>query len=144
VFPERLESGTLNVPGICGLRQGLKVVELKGVKNIHKIETEICNEIIYGLERIDDVEVYRDKDNKHYAPLVSFNVKNTHSEVVSAMLNKGGVAVRGGYHCAPLAHISRETKDTGTVRVSPSFFTNKKDIKILLNLVRKIAIKDFI
>lgn len=143
-FPERLESGTLNVPGICGLRQGLKVVELKGVKNIHKIETEICNEIIYGLERIDGVEVYRDKGNKHYAPLVSFNVKNIHSEVVSAMLNKGGVAVRGGYHCAPLAHISRETKGTGTVRVSPSFFTNKKDINILLNLVRKIAIKDFI
>lgn len=143
-FPERLESGTLNVPGICGLRQGLRFLELKGVGNIHNIETEICDEIVSGLRAIEGVSVYRDKNNGNYAPLVSFNIKNHHSEAVAGMLNKGGVAVRGGYHCAPLAHISRGTRNTGTVRVSPSFFTNKKDIKILLNLVRKIAIKEFI
>ena len=143
-FPERLESGTLNVPGICGLRQGLRFLEFKGVGNIHNIETEICDEIVSGLRAIEGVSVYRDKNNGNYAPLVSFNIKNHHSEAVAGMLNKGGVAVRGGYHCAPLAPISRGTRNTGTVRVSPSFFTNKKDIKILLNLVRKIAIKEFI
>lgn len=143
-FPERLESGTLNVPGICGLKQGLKVLEEKGVENIHRIEEDICSELIYGLDKIEGVAVYRDKGNTHYAPLVSFNVKNAHSEAVAGLLNKGGVAVRGGYHCAPLAHISRGTKHTGAVRVSPSFFTCKKDINNLLNLVRKIAFKEFI
>ena len=143
-FPERLESGTLNVPGICGLRQGLKVLETKGIRNIHRIEEDICSELIYGLDKLEGVVVHRDKGNTHYAPLVSFNVKNVHSEAVAGMLNKGGVAVRGGYHCAPLAHISRGTKHNGTVRVSPSFFTCKKDINNLLNLVRKIAFKEFI
>lgn len=143
-YPERLESGTLNVPGICGMRQGLKVVKEKGVENIYKAETEICNEIVYGLKKIENVIVYRDECSEKYAPLVSFNVKNLHSETVSAMLNKEGYAVRGGYHCAPLAHISRGTKSTGTVRISPSVFTCRKDIKNLLNLIRKIAIKEFI
>ena len=143
-YPERLESGTLNVPGICGMRQGLKVVKEKGVENIYKSETGICNEIVYGLKQIENVRVYRDEYSEKYAPLVSFNVKNLHSETVSAMLNKEGYAVRGGYHCAPLAHISRGTKSTGTVRISPSVFTCRKDIKNLLNLIRKIAIKEFI
>ncbi len=141
-YPERLESGTLNVPGICGLKQGLKLVETKGTENIFKTETEICDEIAFGLEQIEKVTIYRNKFVKRYAPLISFNVKNLHSETVAAMLNKSGIAVRGGYHCAPIAHITRGTKTTGTVRISPSFSTCKKDINILLNLVRKIAIKE--
>lgn len=144
VFPERLESGTLNVPGICGLKQGVEVIKSKGINNICRIEGEICDEIVSGLECIDGVTVYRDKFNPHYGPVVSFNVKNLHSETVAAMLNKYGVAVRGGYHCAPLAHISRGTKPIGTVRISPSFFTRKRDINNLLNLVRKIAFTEFI
>ena len=76
--------------------------------------------------------------------MLSFNIDGLHSEQVSAMLDRGGVAVRGGFHCSPLAHISMGTKDTGTVRISPSFRTTKKDINILLNLIRKIAIKEFI
>lgn len=143
-YPERLEGGTINVPGVCGLLQGLRFIEAKGINSILKSETEICDEIIYGLKRIEGVEIYRPKGDIKYAPLVSFNVNALHSETVSALLNKGGVAVRGGYHCAPLAHISRGTKSTGTVRISPSASTCKKDINILLNLVRKIAIKEFI
>lgn len=144
-YPERLESGTLNVPGICGLKQGLKVVEAKGVENILKVEKEICDDIVHGLEKIENVKIYRGTGGeKQYAPLVSINVGSLHSETVAAVLNKSGIAVRGGYHCAPLAHISRGTKTTGTVRISPSFFNCKKDIKNLLILIRKIAFKEFI
>ncbi len=142
-FPERLESGTLNVPGICGLKQGVREVNRMGIDNIFRKESEICREIFEGLKSIKGVKMYtRNFDKKTYAPVISFNVAGLHSEEVSAMLDRGGVAVRGGYHCAPLAHVSMGTKDTGTVRISPSFRTSKKDINILLNLVRKIAIKE--
>ena len=144
-FPERLESGTLNVPGICGLKEGLKVVKKIGVNNIRKKENAVCKEIFEGLKDIKKVKLYRDFYNEElYAPVLSFNIDGLHSEQVSAMLDRGGVAVRGGFHCSPLAHISMGTKDTGTVRISPSFRTTKKDINILLNLIRKIAIKEFI
>lgn len=144
-YPDRLESGTLNVPGICGLKQGIKVVDSIGVNNIFKEETRICNEIFNGLKNINGVKLYEAKRTGNtYAPVLSFNVRNRHSEEVSALLDKNFVAVRGGFHCAPLAHDFMGTKSTGTVRISPSFKTTKKDINILLNLIRKIAINDFI
>ncbi len=144
-YPDRLESGTLNVPGICGLKQGVKAVDSIGVSNIFKEETRICNEIFNGLKNIGGVKLYEEKrTGSTYAPVLSFNVGTRHSEEVSAILDKNFVAVRGGFHCAPLAHDFMGTKSGGTVRISPSFKTSKKDINILLNLIRKIAINDFI
>ena len=144
-YPERLESGTLNVPGICGLKEGVKVVKNLGVDNIRRKEMVICREVFEGLKTIKGVKLYTDNFNeKSMAPVISFNINNLHSEQVASMLDRGGVAVRGGFHCSPFAHISMNTNDRGTVRISPSFKTTKKDINILLNLVRKIAIKEFI
>lgn len=139
-YPERLESGTLNVPCICGLRKGIEIVEKTGVQRIFAKESKLSKAIFDGLKEIPKVVLYQDfYDFMHFAPMVSFNVEGVHSERVSAYLNEHGIAVRGGYHCSPLAHISNKTEKQGTVRISPSVFNQEKDIKILLNLVRKIA-----
>lgn len=144
-YPDRLESGTLNVPGICGLKEGIKFVKSMGVDRIFLEESLICNEIFNGLKAIKKVSLYEENRIKNdYAPVLSFNISGMHSERVSALLDKQGVAVRGGFHCSPLAHNFMGTKETGSVRISPSFRTDKKDINILLNLIRKIAINDFI
>ncbi len=140
-YPERLESGTLNVPGICGLCAGVRFVQELGVNNVFQKETEIAYDIFEGLKRIKKVHLYTDEYiPKHQAPVVSFNVKNIHSEQVAHYLGSNGVAVRGGFQCSPWAHGFMGTKATGTVRISPSFLNTKKDIKFLLNLVEKIAI----
>ena len=139
-YPERLESGTLNVPCICGLRKGIAIVKRTGINNIFAKESNFSEAVFEGLKAMPCVEVFRDNyDRLHHAPLVSFNVGDMHSEQVAAYLNEHGVAVRGGYHCSPLAHISNKTERQGTVRISPSFLNQEKDIKNLLNLVRKIA-----
>lgn len=139
-YPERLESGTLNVPCICGLRKGIEVIERLNVDSIFAKESRYANTIFNGLKRIQNVTLYQEEyDALCYAPLISFNIDNLHSEQVSAYLNDNGIAVRGGFHCSPLAHISNKTEKQGAVRISPSIFNEEKDIKILLNLVRKIA-----
>ena len=139
-YPERLESGTLNVPCICGLRKGVEIAERLGISRIYAKEKYFAEVIFDGLKSMPKVLLYQEDFNKQgYAPLVSFNVENLHSEQVSAYLNEHGVAVRGGFHCAPLAHISAGTRDQGAVRISPSIFSQEKDIKFLLNLVREIA-----
>ncbi len=144
-YPERLESGTLNVPGICGLMKGVEYVEGYGIKNIFKKETGLCKMLFEELKGLNGVVLYREEyDEKSFAPLVSFNIKGLHSEQVAEYLNRNSVAVRGGYHCSPFAHISKGTQDVGAVRVSPSVNNTQKDIKILLNLVRKIAFHKFI
>lgn len=140
-FPERLESGTLNVPGICGLSAGVKYIASQKPSNIFQKESEIAGEAFDGLGQMKNVILYRENnDLSKYAPVLSFNIKGVHSEEVAYLLNKGGVAVRGGYQCSPLAHDFMGTKSTGTVRISPSFINTKKEINILLNLVEKIAI----
>lgn len=144
-YPERLESGTLNVPGICGLLKGTEYVERYGIKNIYNRESELCKMLFEELKRINGVILYReDYDVKNFAPLVSFNVDGLHSEQVAEFLNRNSVAVRGGFHCSPFAHISKGTQEVGAVRVSPSVNNTQKDIKNLLNLVRKIAFRKFI
>ena len=140
-YPERLESGTLNVPGICGLRKGIEIVEKMGINKIFAKESKLSESIFNGLKEIPKVTLYRENyDKLDFAPVISFNIENLHSEQVSAYFNEHGVAVRGGFHCSPLAHISNQTQSQGTVRISPSIFNQEKDIKILLNLARKIAI----
>lgn len=73
-----------------------------------------------------------------FAPVISFNIKNYSSEQVSEMLNKHGFALRGGLHCAPSAHKKIGTTDIGTVRFSPSFFNNIKEVEKIVNIVKKL------
>ncbi len=139
-YPERLESGTLNVGGIMGMKAGLEFVKNYGLNNVFNEETLLTKELFYGLKSIENVKLYSEEYNeKIHAPLLSFNIKGLHSEQVSMLLNEGGIAVRGGFHCAPLAHSFMGTKQSGTVRISPSIHNTKKEINILLKLVEKIA-----
>lgn len=139
-FPERLESGTLNVPAICGLKKGVEITSSYGVKNIFNEESDLIELLFNELSSIRNIILYKSEyDRKTQAPLLSFNVKNMHSEEVSTLLNRESVAVRGGFHCSPLAHKTYGTEMTGAVRVSPSRFNTKKDVKYVINLLQKIA-----
>ena len=144
-YPERLESGTLNVPGICGLCAGVKCLNTVGLSSVLQTEENLVKAICDGLSQIKNARIYRDLScSEKYAPVLSFNVGDVHSEQVALLLNDGGVAVRGGFHCAPSAHKFMGTDKTGTVRISPSFSNTEKEINILLNLVEKIAFYKYI
>ena len=139
-FPEKLEGGTLNVPAICGLKKGIEIVSAYGVENIFKEETELMKMMFNELSSMRKVVLYRNEYNeKIKAPLIAFNIKGYHSEEVASYLNDNSVAVRGGYHCSPLAHKTYGTEDIGAVRISPSRFTTKKDVIYVINLLQKIA-----
>ena len=139
-FPERLESGTLNVPAICGLKKGVEIISSYGAKNIFNEESELMEYLFNELSSMRNIILYKNEyDRKNQAPLVSFNIKNKHSEEVSAFLNSNSVAVRGGFHCSPLAHKTYGTESVGAVRISPSRFNTKKDVKYVINLLQKIA-----
>ncbi len=139
-FPEKLEGGTLNVPAICGLKKGIEIVSAYGVENIFKEETDLMKMMFNELSSMRKVVLYRNEYNeKIKAPLIAFNIKGYHSEEVASYLNDNSVAVRGGYHCSPLAHKTYGTEDIGAVRISPSRFTTKKDVNYVINLLQKIA-----
>ena len=94
-----------------------------------------------GLRNNKKVILYTDMpDERHFAPVLSFNVRSYDSEQVSAYLNKNyGIATRSGLHCCPMAHEFMQTEDIGTVRIVPSVFTTDAQINTVLYAISKIS-----
>lgn len=140
-LPERLESGSLSVPLISGLRAGIEFVSAIGIEKIYEHEMGIIRRIFNSLSDMRNIKLYTDplSHKERFAPVLSFNVASLPSERTAELLSASGIAVRAGFHCAYLAHQSYKTDDFGTVRLAPSVFTNDRDVKILLNSIFKIA-----
>lgn len=112
-LPDRLEAGTLNVPGYAGLGAGLRLVSALGVEQIGKEEHRLAMVCGKELEKLG-MRVFT---GAHQAGTVSF-LPGMDGEEAAGVLAKQDIAVRAGLHCAPLAHESAGTLETGTVRVS--------------------------
>ncbi len=138
ITPDRFESGTPNVQGIIGLGYGIDFVNEIGVKNIFNHENKLIRKLNVNLKTIKGITLY-DYGYENSVPILSFNINNRHSEEVAQKLSEFNIAVRAGLHCAPLAHKKMGTIENGTVRISPSIFSKKKDIDFLIKCVRKIA-----
>ena len=112
-LPDRAEAGTLNVPGIAGLAEGLRYLRREGLGKIFQKEHSAAMQCAKMLENMG-LHVF---SGAHQAATVSF-VPNGDCEEMAAHLAQQGIAVRAGLHCAPLAHESAGTLETGTVRIS--------------------------
>ena len=112
-LPERLEAGTLNVPGIAGLAAGIGYVGQMGVERIGERERRVAKSCVTMLKSLG----YTVFSGGHQSGTVSF-LPRKDGEDPAEWLAQRGIAVRSGLHCAPLAHESAGTLETGTVRVS--------------------------
>ena len=112
-LPDGAEAGTLNVPGIAGLSAGLSYLEQTGMESVFRREQTQARRCAMGLEKLG-LRVFC---GAHQAATVSF-VPQMDCEEMAAKLGDRGIALRAGLHCAPLAHESAGTLETGTVRVS--------------------------
>lgn len=138
--PERFESGTQNVPGLLGLGAGMDFVRRQGVERICREELEKLRYLHHRLSRVKGVTLYTPPpEEPWFVPVLSFNVEGLPSEEVGEALAKSGIAVRCGLHCAPLAHEKMGTLETGTVRVSPSWFTRKEELDTLVFRISRLC-----
>lgn len=135
-LPERLESGTVNTVGIMGLGEGISFIKSQGVMNAYYKEEMLCRLFISKICNIEGVTIYR-KPNAYYAPIVSFNIAGSSSQEVAEYLNSKGFGLRGGLHCASVAHRFNGTIATGTVRFAPSLFNSEKDVLRLCEAIKK-------
>lgn len=132
-LPDRAEAGTLNVPGIAGLEAGIRYVRQKGLEKIARREAHAAKCCAEGLRKIG-MSVF---SGPHQAGTVSF-VPEYDCEETADALAKQGIAVRAGLHCAPTAHESAGTLDTGTVRVSFGHDASPAQARALLRGVSKL------
>ena len=128
-LPDRYESGTLNAPGIAGLLEGIKFLRVVGTKSILDHERRLASYFIEGLNTIPGVTVYGSEDINMRTGVVSFNKQGKDCvELAQILSDKYDIASRAGYHCAPNAHRTVGSGESGSVRFSFGRFNTKDEV----------------
>ncbi len=148
--PDRFESGTINTAGVIALGAGVDFIMRRdrrqpggatGMDGILLHELALCRRFCSGVRDMSGVTLYNDitsANEGHYVPVVSFNIEGMSSVQAAAFLSDKGIYMRGGLHCAPLAHKKIGTLDGGTVRFSPSVFTTAGEVDAVIRTLAGI------
>ncbi len=138
-YPNKLETGTLNVVGLVGLNESIKYIKKEGIEKIYEKEKRLIKYTLDKLEPIDNIEVYGPKNPDKIIGVISFNIKGKSAEEVAYELdNKYNIMVRSGIHCSPCTHKLIGTDKIGTVRIGIGYFNELKDIDILVKSLKEI------
>lgn len=133
-LPDALESGTLNVPGIAGLAAGIAFVRSVSPARILQQERRLIREAVRALEGQERIECFA---HPSQTGVLSLRVRNAASEQVAEKLAEQQMAVRAGLHCAPLAHRTAGTEQTGTVRLSLSFHSTMRQMEQAVEILKE-------
>lgn len=137
-LPDRLEAGTHNMPGIAGLLEGLRFVRGRGIDAISHHERQLTQRAVQRLGNVNGVQLYCAERETDQTGVLSLRIDGCGCEAVGEALAARGVAVRAGLHCAPLAHRTVGSLESGTVRISPSAFTSPEQIDRFCSLLQGI------
>ncbi|WP_377887212.1 aminotransferase class V-fold PLP-dependent enzyme [Alkalihalobacillus sp. R86527] len=138
VYPEYLESGTLNTPGIAGLLAGLETVKRLSLEAIHRHEQLLISKLIDGLRSIDYVTIYGPSSNR--LGVVPFTIEGIDGQEIAIILDQHyDIAVRAGLHCTPIGHESIGTSECGAVRISVGPYNTEEEIEQVLTALQEIV-----
>lgn len=141
-LPDRLESGTVNVAGIAGLFEGLQFVSKLGESEIAAWECKLRDLVTEKLREVPGVTVYASPNPQKQTGVLSFTCRQLPCEIVAQRLAEHNICVRAGLHCAPLAHSTAGTLETGTVRISPGWFQSVRQVRKFCDILAHICGKE--
>lgn len=135
-YPNALEAGTQNIPGILALGAGVDYINSKGINFIREHELKLCSAFLQYLETCKNIEIYQNKAKSRLG-VISFNIKNKDSSVISDYFsNNYNIAIRSGAMCAPLA--MKYYNITSCCRVSFGLNNTEKDVETLIKATEEI------
>ena len=132
-LPHKFEAGTPNIEGGIVLGTAIDYMNAIGFDNIAAYEQELLD---YGTKRLQEIEgltIYGTSENK--ASVISFNIDGIHPYDIGTIIDKLGIAVRTGHHCAQ--PIMNFFNIPGTIRASFAFYNTKEEIDIFVEAVKK-------
>ena len=138
-LPDGFEAGTVNSPAIIGLGYSAAYVNRIGPETIGNYEEALICRLEEHLAEIQGLTLYGPEPEKKTG-ITLFNLEGYQAEELTALLNRHyGIAVRGGYHCAGLAHKTIGTWETGAVRASVGPYNSPADVDCLAEALRELA-----
>jgi cysteine desulfurase family protein len=138
-LPDKLEPGTLNLPGILGLSAALDYVMEKGIDAIRKEEMKLAGLFMAAFEGRDDVRMVGPGADEERCPIVSLDfLKKDNAEVAFRLDDEFGIMTRCGLHCAPLAHQTLKTFPQGTVRFAFGHRNTVEEVEYAVDAIEQI------
>ncbi len=138
-YPDRFESGTLNAPGIVGLGAGVTFVSATGIDRVREHEVRLLDRLREGLGSLRGVTAHGPSEVQARIGVVSLTLDDYQPPEAAELLDRRyGIATRAGLHCAPTAHKTIGTLETGTLRVSFSYLNTEADVDYLLECLRDL------
>ncbi len=134
-LPHKFEAGTPNICGGIAFGTAIDYMNEVGFDNIANYENEL---LAYGtkrLQELDGIEIYGTKDLNKKTAVISFNLEGIHPYDVGTIIDKLGIAVRTGHHCAQ--PIMDFYKIPGTIRASFAFYNTKEEIDLMIEALKK-------
>lgn len=139
-MPDAFEAGTLNLPGIIGLNEGLAYIESQGMENIHNHELALTQSFLEGLQSIDGINIVGKQNIQDRTAVVSITIDGMDPASIAYELESNyHIMTRVGLHCAPRAHQTLETYPEGTVRFSFGYANTHKDLETALSALHRIV-----
>jgi len=132
-LPHKFEAGTPNICGGIAFGAALDYMNAIGFEAIGSYENELLHYATEQLAQIEGLRIYG--ENKHKTAVISFNIDSIHPYDVGTLLDKMGIAVRTGHHCAQ--PIMDYYKIQGTIRASFAFYNTKDEVDIFVNGVQR-------
>jgi len=139
-MPDAFEAGTLNLPGIIGLNEGLSYIESQGMENIHNHELVLTQAFLEGLQSIDGINIVGKQNIQDRTAVVSITIDGMDPANIAYELESNyHIMTRVGLHCAPRAHQTLGTYPEGTVRFSFGYANTHKDVESALSALHRIV-----
>jgi cysteine desulfurase/selenocysteine lyase len=139
-LPEGFEIGTLNSVGLAGLGAGTRFILETGIDRIRAHQRAVLQRLLDGLSTVPGLTLYGPQSPDRRVGVVSLNLSGWEPTDLGVALDQDfDVAVRTGLHCAPLAHHTIGTFPTGTVRLSPGYFTTLEEVDWVIGALERLA-----
>lgn len=139
VWPEGMESGTRNVPGIAALGAGVEYILNEGINKLRQHELDLTKLLIELLKKIEGVEILGPQMPEKRTGLVACTFSGLSPDNICSQLDRQyGIVTRSGLHCAPFAHKTAGTEKDGALRISLGIFNTTDEIKTLYQALAEI------
>lgn len=142
-LPDRFEPGTLNIPGILGLRQGLLFLRKTGIETVWEHEQALTRRFRAGLRPLEEkglLRVLAGEEGVERTGVVSVQTLKTElSQAAFRLDDRFGIQTRVGLHCAPSAHKTLGSYPTGSIRFSFGFFNTLEDVDHALSALAEVC-----